>query len=423
MSLPTKNPGSSKQNISKTKRSDTSPSQSQQSNMDGSDNDPLLPRFKLENYQQSANERPSFDATNITEIMDSNIDLGKDKLNEFFHDFLQFNDHATCIQLVKSKASTINSKANATSCSRMYFLFKLVTAIFEDKIKSLESSCYLKECLLTKLTQDKTTCNNSYSQAVKSSAAKKDTPRHTLIIKNIDPNVTDQPLSILKQHIDPIKEKIQIDGLKATKNSVFINFSNTTNLNKFKEVVNSNCKSLIAELPRKKLPKILIKHAKPRSEDNETLLKSLCDQNGLNIATTRIVSSWQNKFNKNLYNTILETSRADRTLIQKENNYLYYGYQRVTAKDIFSIQQCFNCFKYGHSKKDCQSQSVCNYCGEQNIRDDHLCIAKSDAKIRKCNNCVLHKFSNHNHSTTDRTCKVYQNIVAVVKMRTDFDYE
>lgn len=224
----------------------------------------------------------------------------------------------------------------------MFFLFKLITSVFENKIRSLESSNQLKDSLLLKLAHNDDKSSQSYAEAVKSSVNKKVTQHQTLLIKNKVSDDEAKPINVLKQSVDPVKDTIQISGLKVTNNAVFVSFTNESQMNTFRETVQSKCVSLVVETPRKKLSKILIRHVRPPTGDKDDLFRSICEQNSFNKETFRIIFSWQNKFNKNGSNTILEISQEDRLKVNKENNFIYLGFQRIAVKDIFCTQKCFN---------------------------------------------------------------------------------
>ena len=74
----------------------------------------------------------------------------------------------------------------------------------------------------------------------------------------------------------------------------------------------------------------------------DTLESSNLNLSVVKLETFRIIFSWQNKFNKNGSNTILEISQEDRLKVNKENNFIYLGFQRIAVKDIFCTQKCFN---------------------------------------------------------------------------------
>ena len=346
-------------------------------------------------------------------FIDDNFDLDKEKF-KLFADLPHFTNHAACAQIIKTKASLIHSKANASSCNRMYFLFKIITSVLKDKIRAFESSCQLKDSFLDQLSRSSglnTTSGQSRTVASYSSMVQStfNPNQHTLIVKPKSSNFSGNIANLLKRKVDPVKEKIRITGFKPIKNTIFINFSNKNYLENFRSKVEANCSELTAQFPKKKLPRIVFKYHQNQFNNVESLLSSLCQQNNINASTTKVISNWQNKFNKHMTNGVLELSRDDRYKIKKENDLLFIGYERLYFKDIFNVTQCKNCYKFGHISKQCNSLKTCPNCAETSITDTHVCKISDDTGLHKCVNCHTRKLSTYNHKATDPNCPIRQN--------------
>lgn len=72
-----------------------------------------------------------------------------------------------------------------------------------------------------------------------------------------------------------------------------------------------------------------------------------------------------------------------------------YGAKRKVTPYYFSVTQCFGCYRFGHTQKNCRGKKKCRTCGENMEDNSH---EKCSNKV-KCVNC------NENHSSTDKQCE------------------
>ncbi|XP_053691572.1 uncharacterized protein LOC128740085 [Sabethes cyaneus] len=131
--------------------------------------------------------------------------------------------------------------------------------------------------------------------------------------------------------------------------------------------------------------------------NTDTILENLVNQNV--VAVRRITK----KSGETIKNTplLVLTFRE-----HKIPAFIYYGLIRLPVRTYYpSPLLCYGCAKYGHSRKNCNQTPICLNCSTAH---DQPCT-----NPKFCLNC------NGNHGPTDRECPVYQEEVAVIKLKTD----
>lgn len=80
-----------------------------------------------------------------------------------------------------------------------------------------------------------------------------------------------------------------------------------------------------------------------------------------------------------------------------------YGVKRKVSPYYFTVTQCFGCYRFGHTQKNCRAKKKCRVCGETIDGATH---DKCQNKV-KCVNC------NKDHSSTDKQCeeRIRQDII------------
>ena len=120
----------------------------------------------------------------------------------------------------------------------------------------------------------------------------------------------------------------------------------------------------------------------------------------------KVIKAEKQKFRKD--DEWVESTTAILTF--KANNFpqqIKIGYLVAKVRQyIPNPMRCSKCFKYGHTKKHCKSDTItCKDCGEENI-DKHIC------KEVKCINCK------EAHTATSKECPKYKEEYQIQKIRT-----
>lgn len=85
-----------------------------------------------------------------------------------------------------------------------------------------------------------------------------------------------------------------------------------------------------------------------------------------------------------------------------------FGLLRIRTRAYYPLPlQCYNCYGYGHGKKDCKGKTRCRVCSGVHAIGD-----KCEAKAF-CSNC------RGNHQPTNRKCPTYVKEAGILKLRTD----
>lgn len=91
---------------------------------------------------------------------------------------------------------------------------------------------------------------------------------------------------------------------------------------------------------------------------------------------------------------------------------VFFGFIRVSTRNYYSNpMQCYGCFKYGHTSKNCkQAAQLCRNCGKNHNENDKERICEAEAY---CVNCT------GKHPSTSRTCPEWKKEFQISKIRVD----
>lgn len=179
------------------------------------------------------------------------------------------------------------------------------------------------------------------------------------------------------------------------------------------------------ELPRRKKPKLKIVNINSEDvgteDDDQSIIDEIVKSNVVEVGRDfhmKILKRSVNKY-KNL-SLILETD-------PKTHNFLVslgkakLGWSRCSVFNHVSVLQCYNCFKFGHYAKSCNSNKVCSKCSEHHQYSYKECESQS----LKCVNCLKLSQSQKiqlsiDHSPLDRDCHCMLKALSLQSQRIEY---
>ena len=122
------------------------------------------------------------------------------------------------------------------------------------------------------------------------------------------------------------------------------------------------------------------------------------------------------KNNCEIYKAIIRVSNVIRSVISKQGDRLYIGFQSsCKVYDNIFVLRCYKCQEYNHHSKECKNQAVCGFCaGGHETRN---CSEKSNVHGAKCVNCTKagKTGSDTSHEAGSLDCHVYKQQYHKVK--------
>lgn len=104
------------------------------------------------------------------------------------------------------------------------------------------------------------------------------------------------------------------------------------------------------------------------------------------------------------YQTIIEVdTKTAASLLQKGR--LILGFNSCRIAPFRPILRCNNCQRYGHTKLQCRSREVCQYCTKFHISES--CPIKNNQRKHRCINCLKSE-NDCNHPANSNQCPVFK---------------
>ena len=148
-----------------------------------------------------------------------------------------------------------------------------------------------------------------------------------------------------------------------------------------------------------------------------TLVNSASDDEDKKIDVLAVVPL---KNNPNLYKAIIRVSNLIRSIIAKQNDRLFIGSQRVCkVYDNFFVLRCFNCQKFGHHSRDCESTSaICGHCSGSH--ETQKCNKIDDKCCANCKSNGVSGEALHHAAYDPGNCPLFKDLQDKVKKTTPF---
>jgi hypothetical protein len=349
----------------------------------------ILPQFNSEEFS---------DISSVVDFCYSNLDFVEQFILKSKEGLAMRQHYQTSIQNIRVALRHMEKTANPNSSN------------FDEKLKEI-----VENAIESKLKSNEERDNPTYSQI----AAKN--PRNPPMLKPSRNcyKVIIKPHASLK-NIKTAEDTRKILTSKSPK-QLNINVDKITPLRNNAILIESRCESILnlpsseilkslkleAERVNKFWPKIQIFDV-PKNMEKDELISEISKQDTLpdTIPKDFIKSAFKTGQPKDDSNTwVIELHPAARNHFMRIGK-IYIQWKSLNIKDYLRVTRCFNCQKYGHVSKYCQSEKQCGICAATN-HETRNCMVKDNEQKHKCANCVRSRQSNTNHQAGDSECPIY----------------
>lgn len=238
----------------------------------------------------------------------------------------------------------------------------------------------------------------------------------------LKPKNDNQPISVTKKdlftNVDPIKTKVNITKVKASRNgSVIITCDNPDDINKIGNIVSNNLPNYSLKQLSSLLPRIRISRI-DSSVEKDALLNYVLNQNKSlfpagYVCNLKKFSTLRN--NEALHQAVIEVDAQSYHNIIAAGK-LLVGYEYCKVWDAVDIRRCFKCSGFNHISEHCtKDEPTCPKCC-----GNHL-LKNCESITLTCSNCFSRKDKYPNidcsHSALDRGCATYQSHLATFRAK------
>lgn len=224
---------------------------------------------------------------------------------------------------------------------------------------------------------------------------------------------SDETKSLVQKIICPEQMKLQVRGLRKTKNGgVIISTETKDDIEKVKKSMQSTNSGLTVEEPQKRKPRVVIIGVPSIMQEmevftclyNQNLAGKLQDCSLETFLSSIKLSHKSGKKDADTCNFIIEVSAQIRkALICKDR--VFVDWSSCPVRDFTLVTRCYKCQQYGHAAKSCRETTyTCGHCGElgHSIKE---CTKKAEEP--KCATCLhFKKPSNHKTGAADCPAKI-----------------
>lgn len=198
-----------------------------------------------------------------------------------------------------------------------------------------------------------------------------------------------------------------IDIKKCGKHRMKITFNNREKANSLINDVNLITENLKAFIPLQFIQRIgIVKDVDSEISEEELLTNTTCKDNIKIQDICRFVKIKKGEHNEEI-KTPLRTIKIIFRGQQLPDEVEIYGVKRKINQYLFTVTQCYQCYKFGHAKKSCKNlKKNCKNCGaEKHTEKDEDC-----REAPKCVNCHM------NHNSTNKQCREFVRQSAIKKI-------
>ena len=245
----------------------------------------------------------------------------------------------------------------------------------------------------------------------------------SLIIKPAEANTPpEQVKKLLRETVDPRALKIGINKMKnISNNALLVECSNSGDRDELQKELNK-LDNITVELPKKKLPTLLLKFVPNNIADSE-IKDIIIQQNNLAHIAEPVLNI---RFTKaklvDSRHLVVEVSPSLRRELLAPSG-IKLNWNICRAEDFVAVTRCFKCLGFGHTSKFCTNGQKCSNCAGEHLRQN--C---DNPSAICCSNCIkantlIHnnnKKLNVNHSAFSNECTRLQRIKAIIISKTEF---
>lgn len=205
---------------------------------------------------------------------------------------------------------------------------------------------------------------------------------------------------VLKDFVNPVDYDLKVDHLFTVGMSSVKVIANSVDLDKMRNSLKLKEAGLMIRTRQKLRPRLLIKNLPSNISMNDAP-KVIAESTGIEDLEIKPITELIRGIRKQK-NLIIEVSPETRKKLLSQSR-IYLGYESCRVEDYISILQCYKCFKFNHTAKNCTTDSpTCGHCADKH--DSRKCENKTKLK---CINCVKLGYIDTTHSALDsRKCPI-----------------
>lgn len=209
----------------------------------------------------------------------------------------------------------------------------------------------------------------------------------TIYIEQIDRNTT-----INDMRVGRYLKNRNINGIvnltKIGKNRIKLMTNNRSTANSLVKDDTLKDNNLKAFIPSSHIQKIGIIRNIEMDLSKEELMASIVTKNNIKIVDTFRFNRYDRTEKKAYPTATVKVTFRGQNLPEEIE---IYGVKRKVQQFVFKVTQCFNCYMYGHTSKNCKRSMRCGSCGED-LKEKNTEKCK---KQKKCVNCKQEHESYH----------------------------
>lgn len=299
----------------------------------------------------------------------------------------------------------VKASAPLSPAKALEELLRSLTIPKSDKDKIWDCVRNNFEPKAAKIVQPRT----SYAKVAAGKKATKAKP--ALLVYSLKENAVDLKKS-LEKAVDRRALNLSIENVRPIRNNgLAIEVNSLKDRDVLREKIKESDPTLLIKDPTKRKPLVVIYDG----SEEEDFLPGIAADNDLKGPIIRKFTMKNRNGGKHI---VAQVEPSDFGKLMQKGK-VFSGWTRHNVREFLQPLRCFNCYRYGHSKKHCTNKQACERCGEEHLRK----VCKSSTE--KCVNCVEFnaKFKGRrktDHRPTDTNCPTYQKELERLKLRTDY---
>ncbi len=352
---------------------------------------------------------------------------------------VSFDDAHAMVKMLKVAMRLMEIRTVEKEKQTIDKLLTGITGEIEKEVaKSLES---IKETIKTTVSENCKSDNTkrSYSdivkQAVHSTPAKKKgaNRERVIFIKPSDKKRIMKGSAILKKIQEILKGhyNLSFDLIKEKENCVLMIGNEVRDTEAMKSMIGKSHPDLVAEHPKKKNPRIMIRNINKKElfdkdlEDNE-ILDLIIKQNkwdklnrdkddGIKLLTGFNTTNYNKRQVRNL---VLSIPGTIRDSLATNDGKIKVNFKMMKIEDTWNLPICTNCLSHSgdHRSKTCDGKTRCKRCGDYHKESECQRVKPI------CLHCKEAKF-NYDHHCMSRDCPFIQMEIERAMSVTDYEYK
>jgi hypothetical protein len=182
---------------------------------------------------------------------------------------------------------------------------------------------------------------------------------------------------------------------------------------------------------RKRWPRMLISDV-PEGTTQEQLVEELTGQNLPDSVPKNFIGKIFKQNRRTQRNTESRSSAGSANFVVEvhpaarrfylQTGRVYTAWRSHHIRDFLEVTRCYNCQRYGHISRNCNSPTACGYCSSTE-HDSNACRHRDDPQKHKCVNCLRSGAKDTAHHTAANMCPIYKHRLQDVINATLYDVD